>query len=42
MRMIFGVVSLLLVVAIAGFLAKQRLIAGSVPPTVSQGVPAGT
>jgi Na+-transporting methylmalonyl-CoA/oxaloacetate decarboxylase gamma subunit len=33
MRIVFGILSLLLVVAIVGFLAKKQLGAGVAPPT---------
>ena len=44
MRAIFGVLSLLIVVAIVGVLAKKQLSAGVAPPTATQGVtaPSGT
>jgi hypothetical protein len=44
MRAIFGVLGLLIVVAIVGVLAKKQLSAGVAPPTTVQGVttPAGT
>ena len=48
MRVIFGVLSLLFVVAIVGFLAKKQLITGSAPQSIPAAagpgvqVPAGT
>ena len=42
MKAVFGVLSLLFVVAIVGFLAKKQLGAGVAPPaTVMPGAPAG-
>jgi Na+-transporting methylmalonyl-CoA/oxaloacetate decarboxylase gamma subunit len=44
MRIIFGVLSLLVVVAIVGVLAKKQLTAGVAPATTVEGVktPVGT
>jgi hypothetical protein len=44
MRIVFGVLSLLVVVAIVGVLAKKQLTAGVAPATTTQGVttPSGT
>ena len=44
MRIIFGALSLLVVLAIVGVLAKKQLGAGVAPPVTTQGVtaPSGT
>jgi len=41
MRMVFGVLSLLFVVAVIGFLAKKQLGAVTAPPAAMQGAATG-